>query len=245
MNAAIQIKTDQAIRTLTPEQLAEYAINEKWGDLKALWEQRITDTEAEERAVSFNRKFLNPMPWDDYQKFRGTYDRLNRNEKTRTSLSVSFGLMEDTIAMGQCLMTAMDRLMDLAYTVQEGRTPWPEDLEWTISFSENVIVPAMVLLEKRKADLREMLENFPDYMTLPQDRELIQTPQEVRESMAKEQTGEEYHSDLTDPFEMPRISLAKHLGIETEGRTYPDVCKNIRDVLYNVEHWEDDIPQAT
>ncbi|OPZ72921.1 MAG: hypothetical protein BWY80_01035 [Firmicutes bacterium ADurb.Bin456] len=60
MSAALQTKTDQAIRALTPEQLAEYAVNEKWVDLKALWEKRITEQDAEDRANIFSKKFLNP-----------------------------------------------------------------------------------------------------------------------------------------------------------------------------------------
>lgn len=245
MNAAIQTKTDQAIRTLSPEQLAEYAVREKWGHLKALWEKRITETEAEESANTFSRKFLNPMPGVEYQKFSKAYDRLNRAEEMRSSFSVSFGLMADTISLGQALLTAMDRLMDVAYTVQEGRSPWPEDLEWTTSFSEKILIPAIILLEKRKADLREMLETMPEYVAFPPDQELIPTPQEVREYMAKEQAGEEYMSDLTDPFEMPRVRFAKRLGVETEGRTYGEVCKQVRDALYNVDRWDEPTTQDT
>lgn len=240
MSSVIQTKTDQVIRTLTPEQLAEYAVREKWIDLKDIWEKKITEQDGQDKAAAFNRKFLDPMPWGEYKTFRDSYCRLNRAEETRTSISVSFGLMSDTIVMGQGLLHAIDRLIDVAYTVQEGRTPWPEDLEYTLAFSERILIPAMILLERTKGNLRTLLEEFPDFVTFPPEQELVKTPQEVRDYMAAKELGEEYTSDLTDPYDMPRIHLAKHLGVETEGRTYREISKSIRDTFHNIDKWEED-----
>lgn len=235
MSAALQTKTDQAIRTLTPEQLAEYAICEKWADLKALYEKRITEQEADDHAKTFSKKFLNPMPWKDYKQFERVYDRLNRSEETRTAFSVAFGLCSDQIVFTQALLTALDRLMDVAYKVRDGKTPWPEDLEWAISFSEKVIPPTLLLLERRKGELKEYLEFMADIVTFPPGKELVKTPQEVRDYMEKKQAGEEYKDDMIDPFLMPSMHVAKCLGIETEGRLYSEFTHQLRTVLETVE----------
>ncbi|OPZ75248.1 MAG: hypothetical protein BWY80_00236 [Firmicutes bacterium ADurb.Bin456] len=240
MNAALQTKTDQAIRALTPEQLAEYAVNEKWVDRKALWEKRITEQDAEDHANIFSKKFLNPMSPRDYQLFKTKYDRLNMAEETRTAFSVTVGLVSDQIVFTQALLTAIDRLMDVAYKVRDGKEPWPEDLEWTISFSEKVIPPSLMRLETRKAELKEYLEFMADLVTLPPDQELVPTPQEVRDYMEKKQAGEEYQDDIVGPFLMPSMYVAKCLGVETEGRPYGEVANQVRTALYNADHWDED-----
>jgi len=239
MSLAIQAKTDQAIRDLTPEQLAQYAVHEKWGDLKALYEGKITEQEAEDHADVFIRKFIRPLPPGDKNQYHDTYDRLNRDEETRTAFSVAFGLASDQVLFTQTLLTAMDRLMDVAYKVREGRAVEPEDLEWTISFTEKVIPPTLMILEKRKAELKEYLEFMAGIVTFPPDQELVKTPQGVRDYMTKTQAGEEYHTDITDPFHMPLIHLAEHLGIETEGRPYGDICHQVKTVLDSLETWDD------
>lgn len=243
MSLAIENKTDQVIRGLSPEQLADYAVHEKWTDLKALWEKRITEQDADDHAKTFSTKFLNPMPPRDYQQFERTYDKLNRDEETRTSFSVAFGLASDQIAFNQTLLTVIDRLMDVAYKVREGRTVEPEDLEWTVSFTEKVIPPTLMILEKRKAELKEYLEFMAGIVTFPPDQELVKTPQEVRDYMTKTKDGEEYQDDLIDPFEMPHTTIAKHLGVETEGRTYGEVCKQVQDCFHNLDTWEE-VPEG-
>ncbi len=243
MSLAIQTKTDQVIRGLSPEQLAEYAFHEKWTDLKALWEKRITEQDADDHAKTFSTKFLNPMPPRDYQQFERTYDKLNRDEETRTAFSVAFGLASDQVLFTQTLLTAMDRLMDVAYKVREGRAVEPEDLEWTISFTEKVIPPTLMILEKRKAELKEYLEFMAGIVTFPPDQELVKTPQEVRDYMTKTQAGEEYQDDLIAPFDMPHVTMAKRLGVETEGRTYGEVCKQLQDCFHNLDTWEE-VPEG-
>jgi len=237
MSLAIQAKTDQAIRDLTPEQLAQYAVHEKWGDLKALYEGKITEQEAEDHADVFIRKFIRPLPPGDKNQYHDTYDRLNRDEETRTAFSIAVGLITDQVLFTQTLLTAMDRLMDVAYNVREGKTPWPEDLEWSLSLSEAVIPPTLLILERRKAELQEYMKHMSGIVTFPPDQELVKTPQEVREYMETTKAGEEYHTDITDPFHMPLIHLAEHLGIETEGRPYGDIWKQIDD---GRTHWDED-----
>ncbi|OPZ72249.1 MAG: hypothetical protein BWY80_01167 [Firmicutes bacterium ADurb.Bin456] len=243
MSLAIQAKTDQAIRDLTPEQLAQYAVHEKWGDLKALYEGKITEQEAEDHADVFIRKFIRPLPPGDKNQYHDTYDRLNRDEETRTAFSVAFGLASDQVLFTQTLLTAMDRLMDVAYKVREGRAVEPEDLEWTISFTEKVIPPTLMILEKRKAELKEYLEFMAGIVTFPPDQELVKTPQEVRDYMTKTQAGEEYQDDLIAPFDMPHVTMAKRLGVETEGRTYGEVCKQLQDCFHNLDTWEE-VPEG-
>lgn len=228
MSAALQTKTDQAIRTLAPEQLAEYAVREKWADLKALYEKRITEQEAEDHANIFSKKFLNPMSPRDYQLFKTKYDRLNMAEETRTAFSVTVGLVSDQIVFTQALLTAIDRLMDVAYKVRDGKTPWPEDLEWSISFTEDIIPPSLTILERRKAELKDYLKFMSEIVTFPPEQELVKTPQEVRDFIRTEQAGEEYQDDLIDPYDMPRYHLAKRLGVPTEGRTYREVYNAVK-----------------
>lgn len=237
MSSAIETKTDQVIRGLSPEQLADYAVHEKWTDLKALWEKRITEQDADDHAKTFSTKFLNPMPPRDYQLFKAKYDKLNRAEETRTAFSITVGLITDQIAFTQGLLIAIDRLMDVAYKVRDGKTPWPEDLEWSLSLSETVIPPTLLILERRKAELQEYMNAMSDIVTFPPEHELVKTPQEVREYMDATKAGEEYHTDITDPFHMPLIHLAEHLGIETEGRPYGDIWKQIDD---GRTHWDED-----
>ena len=239
MNLTLEKKTDQAIRDLSPEQLAEYAVHEKWSDLKRLYENKITEQDAKDRADIFSKKFLNPIPPRDYQLFRAKYDKLNRAEETRTAFSIAVGLTSDLIAFTQGLLTAIDRLMDVAYKVRDGKTPWPDDLEWSISFTEDIIPPSLLLLERRKAELMEYMEFLADIVTFPPDQELVKTPQEVREYMEKKRTGEEYKDDIIDPFDMPKVRVAKHLGIETEGRPYREIYDQIETVLDNLETWDD------
>lgn len=240
MSAALQTKTDQAIRTLAPEQLAEYAVREKWADLKALYEKRITEQEADDHAKTFSKKFLNPMPWKDYKQFERVYDRLNRSEETRTAFSVAFGLCSDQIVFTQALLTALDRLMDVAYKVRDGKTPWPEDLEWSISFTEDIIPPSLTILERRKAELKDYLKFMSEIVTFPPEQELVKTPQEVRDFIRTEQAGEEYQDDIVGPFLMPSMYVAKCLGVETEGRPYGEVANQVRTALYNADHWDED-----
>ena len=239
MNLTLEKKADQAIRDLTPEQLAEYAVREKWSDLKRLYENKITDQETQDRADQFSKKFLNPMPPRDYQLFKAKYDKLNRTEETRTAFSIAVGLIIDQIAFTQGLLIAIDRLMDVAYKVRDGKTPWPDDLEWSISFTEDIIPPSLLLLERRKAELKEYMEFLADIVTFTPEQELVQTPQEVRDFIEKKRAGEEYKDDIIDPFHMPNVRLAKHLGIETEGRPYGDIHNQIETVLDNLETWED------
>ena len=239
MSSSIETKTDQVIRGLSPEQLAEYAVHEKWSDLKRLYENKITEQEAGDRADIFSKKFLNPMTPRDYQLFKAKYDKLNRAEETRTAFSITVGLNTDMIAFTQGLLTAIDRLMDVAYKVRAGKTPWPEDLEWTIAFTEKVIPPSLMILERRKAELKEYLEFMSDIVTFPPDQELVKTPQEVREYMEKKRTGEEYRDDILDPFHMPKVRVAKRLGIDTDSRPYQDIHNQIETVLDNLETWED------
>ncbi len=239
MSLAIQAKTDQAIRDLTPEQLAQYAVHEKWGDLKALYEGKITEQEAEDHADVFIRKFIRPLPPGDKNQYHDTYDRLNRTEETRTSFSVATSLVTDHIAVSQVLLTAVDWLLEVAHKTRDGKTPRPEDLDRAISFTEKAIPPALLILDRRKAELNQYLEFMADLVTFPYEEELVRTPQEVRDYIETKQAGEEYHTDLTDPFHMPQIHLANHLGIETEGRPYPDICHQVKTVLDSLETWDD------
>lgn len=239
MSSSIETKTDQVIRGLSPEQLAEYAVHEKWSDLKRLYENKITEQEAGDRADIFSKKFLNPMTPRDYQLFKAKYDKLNRAEETRTAFSITVGLITDQIAFTQGLLIAIDRLMDVAYRVRDGKTPWPEDLEWTISFTEQVIPPTLMILDRRKAEFKEYMEFMADLVTFPPEQELVKTPQEVRDFIEKKRAGEDYKDDIIDPFLMPKSRIAKHLGIETEGREYGDICHQIDTVLDNLDQWED------
>ena len=243
MSSAIETKTDQVIRGLSPEQLAEYAVHEKWSDLKRLYENKITEQEAGDRADIFSKKFLNPMTPRDYQLFKAKYDKLNRAEETRTAFSITVGLITDQIAFTQGLLIAIDRLMDVAYRVRDGKTPWPEDLEWTISFTEQVIPPTLMILDRRKAEFKEYMEFMADLVTFPPEQELVKTPQEVRDYMTKTQAGEEYQDDLIAPFDMPHVTMAKRLGVETEGRTYGEVCKQLQDCFHNLDTWEE-VPEG-
>jgi len=239
MSSSIETKTDQVIRGLSPEQLAEYAVHEKWSDLKRLYENKITEQEAGDRADIFSKKFLNPMTPRDYQLFKAKYDKLNRAEETRTAFSITVGLITDQIAFTQGLLIAIDRLMDVAYKVRDGKTPWREDLEWTISFTEDIIPPSLTILERRKAELKDYVKFMSEIVTFPPEQELVKTPQEVRDFIRTEQAGEDYKDDIIDPFLMPKSRIAKHLGIETEGREYGDICHQIDTVLDNLDQWED------
>lgn len=239
MSSAIETKTDQVIRGLSPEQLAEYAVHEKWSDLKRLYENKITEQEAEDHADIFSKKFLTPMAPRDYLLFKAKYDKLNRAEETRTAFSITMGLVSDQIAFTQALLTAIDRLMDVAYKVRDGKTPWPEDLEWTISFTEQVIPPTLMILDRRKAEFKEYMEFMADLVTFPPEQELVKTPQEVRDFIERKRAGEDYKDDIIDPFLMPKSRIAKHLGIETEGREYGDICHQIDTALDNLDQWED------
>ncbi len=239
MNLTLEKKADQAIRDLTPEQLAEYAVREKWSDLKRLYENKITEQEAEDQADIFSKKFLNPMTPRDYQLFKAKYDKLNRDEETRTAFSITMGLVSDQIAFTQALLTAIDRLMDVAYKVRDGKTPWPEDLEWSISFTETVIPPTLMILDRRKAEFKEYMEFMADLVTFPPEQELVKTPQEVRDFIEKKRAGEDYKDDIVDPYLMPKVRLAERLGVETEGREYGDICQQIDTALDNLDNWED------
>ena len=239
MSSSIETKTDQVIRGLSPEQLAEYAVHEKWSDLKRLYENKITEQEAGDRADIFSKKFLNPMTPRDYQLFKAKYDKLNRAEETRTAFSITVGLITDQIAFTQGLLIAIDRLMDVAYKVRDGKTPWREDLEWTISFTEDIIPPSLTILERRKAELKDYVKFMSEIVTFPPEQELVKTPQEVRDFIRTEQAGEDYKDDIIDPFLMPKSRIAKHLGIETEGREYGDICHQTDTVLDNLDQWED------
>lgn len=243
MSSAIETKTDQVIRGLSPEQLAEYAVHEKWSNLKRLYENKITEQEAEDQADIFSKKFLTPMATRDYQLFKAKYDKLNRSEETRTAFSIAMGLVSDQIAFTQALLTTIDRLMDVAYRVRDGKTPWPEDLEWTISFTEQVIPPTLMILDRRKAEFKEYMEFMADLVTFPPEQELVKTPQEVRDYMTKTQAGEDYKDDIIDPFDMPHVTMAKRLGVETEGRTYGEVCKQLQDCFHNLDTWEE-VPEG-
>jgi len=239
MSSAIETKTDQVIRGLSPEQLAEYAVHEKWSNLKRLYENKITEQEAEDQADIFSKKFLTPMATRDYQLFKAKYDKLNRSEETRTAFSIAMGLVSDQIAFTQALLTAIDRLMDVAYKVRDGKTPWPEDLEWSISFTETVIPPTLMILDRRKAEFKEYMEFMADLVTFPPEQELVKTPQEVRDFIEKKRAGEEYRDDILDPFHMPKVRVAKRLGIDTDSRPYQDIHNQIETVLDNLETWED------
>jgi len=239
MSSSIATKTDQVIRGLSPEQLAEYAVHEKWSDLKRLYENKITEQEAGDRADIFSKKFLNPMTPRDYQLFKAKYDKLNRAEETRTAFSITVGLITDQIAFTQGLLIAIDRLMDVAYKVRDGKTPWPDDLECSISFTEDIIPPSLLLLERRKAELKEYMEFLAGIVTFPPDQELVKTPQEVRDFIEKKRAGEDYKDDIVDPYLMPKVRLAERLGVETEGREYGDICQQIDTALDNLDNWED------
>ncbi len=239
MSSSIETKTDQVIRGLSPEQLAEYAVHEKWSDLKRLYENKITEQEAGDRADIFSKKFLNPMTPRDYQLFKAKYDKLNRAEETRTAFSITVGLITDQIAFTQGLLIAIDRLMDVAYKVRDGKTPWREDLEWTISFTEDIIPPSLTILERRKAELKECLEFMADLVTFPPEQELVKTPKEVRDYIETKRAGEEYKDDIIDPFDMPHVTMAKRLGIDTDSRPYQDIHNQIETILDNLETWED------
>jgi hypothetical protein len=149
------------------------------------------------------------------------------------------GLITDQIAFTQGLLIAIDRLMDVAYKVRDGKTPWREDLEWTISFTEDIIPPSLTILERRKAELKDYVKFMSEIVTFPPEQELVKTPQEVRDFIRTEQAGEDYKDDIIDPFLMPKSRIAKHLGIETEGREYGDICHQIDTVLDNLDQWED------
>jgi len=239
MSSSIETKTDQVIRGLSPEQLAEYAVHEKWSDLKRLYENKITEQEAGDRADIFSKKFLNPMTPRDYQLFKAKYDKLNRAEETRTAFSITVGLITDQIAFTQGLLIAIDRLMDVAYKVRDGKTPWREDLEWTISFTEDIIPPSLTILERRKAELKDYVKFMSEIVTFPPEQELVKTPQVVRDFIRTEQAGEEYRDDILDPFHMPKVRVAKRLGIDTDSRPYQDIHNQIETVLDNLETWED------
>jgi len=86
------------------------------------------------------------------------------------------------------------------------------------------------------ADMDEEL--FSDSKILKRS-EFVKTPQEVRDFIEKKRAGEDYKDDIMDPFHMPTVRVAKRLGIDTDGRPYPDIHNQIETVLDNLETWED------